>query len=149
MLYTHAAAALIALAVGFGGGWKVQAWRWGAADAERLALEAKGAEQARAAERRQHVDVLEAVNASKRREQTARAAADGARTELDGLRVDLATAQQHMPSAAPAACLERVATLSAVFESCAATLEGLAGKADRINSDRLMLREAWPKLYGP
>lgn len=145
MLYTHAAAALIALAVGFGGGWKVQAWRWGAADAERLALEAKGAEQARAAERRQHVDVLEAVNASKRREQTARAAADDARSELDGLRGDLASAQQHLPGTTPAACVERVATLSSVFEQCAAALEGLAGKAQRHADDAVTRGDAWPR----
>lgn len=145
MLYTHVAVATVALAVGFGGGWKVQAWRWGAADAERLRLEAQGEQQTRAAERRQHVDVLEAINEAKRREQTARAAADGARTELDGLRIDLATAQQHMPGAAPAACIERTATLSAVFEQCAAALEGLAGKAQRHADDAVTRGDAWPK----
>lgn len=39
MLYTHAAAALAALAIGFAAGWHTQGWRWGAADAQRLKTE--------------------------------------------------------------------------------------------------------------
>lgn len=50
MIYTHAAAALLALVLGFTGGWKVQAWRWGAADAARLAAEAEAARAQRAAQ---------------------------------------------------------------------------------------------------
>jgi hypothetical protein len=36
MIYTHAAAAAVALVLGFGAGWKTQGWRWEAAEAERL-----------------------------------------------------------------------------------------------------------------
>lgn len=36
MIYTHIAAALIAGALAFGGAWKVQDWRYGAKEAERL-----------------------------------------------------------------------------------------------------------------
>lgn len=39
MLYTYVATGLIALAVGFGGGWKTQGWRWDAADKQRLEQE--------------------------------------------------------------------------------------------------------------
>ncbi len=35
MIWTHTAAALASLAIGFGAGWKVQGWRWSAADGER------------------------------------------------------------------------------------------------------------------
>jgi hypothetical protein len=38
-VWVVAGAALAAAAVGFASGWKVQAWRWGAADAERLQTE--------------------------------------------------------------------------------------------------------------
>ena len=41
MIYTHVAAAAVALAVGFAGGWKTQGWRWDAADKQRLEQEAK------------------------------------------------------------------------------------------------------------
>lgn len=40
-LYTYAATALVALAVGFGGGWQTQGWRWDAADKQRIEQEAK------------------------------------------------------------------------------------------------------------
>lgn len=43
MLYTHAIAAIAALAIGATGAWKVQAWRWAAADAERIQAEQEDA----------------------------------------------------------------------------------------------------------
>lgn len=36
MIYTHIAAALVGLAIGFAGAWNVQAWRWDSADLKRL-----------------------------------------------------------------------------------------------------------------
>ena len=51
MIYTHAAVACIALAIGFNAGWKTQEWRWDAADKQRLEQEAKA--QHRATERAQ------------------------------------------------------------------------------------------------
>lgn len=39
MIYTHLAAALVALALGFAAGWQTQGWRWGAAEAKRLQSE--------------------------------------------------------------------------------------------------------------
>ena len=41
MIYTHAAVGVLALAIGFAGGWKTQGWRWDAADKQRLEQEAK------------------------------------------------------------------------------------------------------------
>ena len=51
-LYTHAAAAAIAAALAFGAGWQVQAWRWAAADGQRIAQE-QAAQQARESDARQ------------------------------------------------------------------------------------------------
>lgn len=45
MVYTHVTAALIGLAIGFGGAWKVQAWRW---DSAQLAAHQKQQATARA-----------------------------------------------------------------------------------------------------
>ena len=36
MLYTHLAAGIVGLAVGFGGAWNAQNWRYGAIEAKRL-----------------------------------------------------------------------------------------------------------------
>ena len=40
-LYTYAATAIVAVAIGFTGGWKTQGWRWDAADKQRIEQEAK------------------------------------------------------------------------------------------------------------
>ena len=40
-MWVYAATALVALAVGFGGGWKTQGWRWDAAEKHRIEQEAK------------------------------------------------------------------------------------------------------------
>lgn len=50
-IYTCVATALVAVAIGFAGGWETQGWRWDAADKQRLEQEAK--ELHRAAERAQ------------------------------------------------------------------------------------------------
>jgi len=74
--YTHVAAALIALVLGFGGGWKVQAWRHDSAELEaqdqaretekfrRQAANAgaKGHEVDKAAIRTQFLTITERVN---------------------------------------------------------------------------------------
>ena len=49
---THIAAAAIAAALAFGAGWQVQAWRWAAADGQRIAQE-QAAQQARETDARQ------------------------------------------------------------------------------------------------
>lgn len=39
MLYTHAAAVIAGLAIGFGGAWQTQNWRYGAIEAKRLSAQ--------------------------------------------------------------------------------------------------------------
>lgn len=83
MLYTHMAAALAALAIGATGAWKVQGWRWAAADAERIQAEQddarlKSTALARDAERNDRATTDEL--------RRARAAAAGARDDLERLR---------------------------------------------------------------
>jgi hypothetical protein len=140
---------LACLVAGFAAGVKWHAGIDAKKEVARLELERKGAEQTRAAERRQSVDVIGAINDAKKREQLARAAAAGARSERDGLRDDLAAAQRDLPSAAPAACIERAAALGGLLDQCAAAYQELAGKADRHVSDALMLEQAWPKASKP
>lgn len=45
MIYTHVAAALVAGAVAFGGAWKVQDWRYGSIEADRLQALAEAAKR--------------------------------------------------------------------------------------------------------
>lgn len=39
MIYTHAAAVIAGLAIGFGGAWQTQNWRYGAIEAKRLSAQ--------------------------------------------------------------------------------------------------------------
>lgn len=65
-LYTHAIAAAVAGAVAFGGAWQVQAWRWGAADADRMRAEqtAATAREATARQQRHEADQAAAKHAA-------------------------------------------------------------------------------------
>ena len=65
-LYTHAIAAAVAGALAFGGAWQVQAWRWGAADADRMRAEqtAAAARESDARQQRHFADQAAARHAA-------------------------------------------------------------------------------------
>lgn len=86
-----------------------------------------------------------ALEKANRRAQANASAAAGARTELDRLRGDLADAQSKLPTLSHRACLNRAATLDAVFSHCAGVAEDLARKAGGHANDAMTLNEAWPK----
>lgn len=151
MIWTHAAAAILAALIAFTGGWKVQGWRLGEQitqiKAAQLEAVNTAVREARATESRRFTNVQEAQNAATKRAQIARADADRARSELDGLRNDLAAARDRgdMPGEPPGACTQRANAAGELLAQCAGAYQGLAEVADRLNADRLMLIEAWPK----
>lgn len=65
-LYTHAIAAAVAGALAFVGAWQVQAWRWGAADADRMRAEqtAAAARESDARQQRRFADQAAARHAA-------------------------------------------------------------------------------------
>jgi hypothetical protein len=143
VIYTHAAAAVIALAVGFAGAWKVQDWRIEAMQAEqaRLALKAIEAAQAETTKLQEVKD--EALRRANQRASQNQLAADGARSELDRLRDTIAASDSAQPS-----CPARVDTAPAaraLLAECAARYQDLARKADGHASDAMTLQQAWPK----
>lgn len=85
-----------------------------------------------------------ALEKSNRRAKANAAAAADARSELDGLRNDLADARARLPSLSHQACLDRASALETVFAQCAGDLEGLARKADGHANDAVTLDDAWP-----
>lgn len=149
MIYTHAAAALIAAALAGWAGWSVQGWRLGeqiaAIKSQQAEAVASATREARATESRRFTTVQEAQNAAQKRAQAARADADRARSELDGLRQHIATTRGGVPGESPGACVQRADTAAELLAVCAASHQELASTADRLNADRLMLTEAWPK----
>ena len=149
MIWTHVAAAILAALIAFTGGWKVQGWRLGEQITQIKAaqLEAVNAatREARATESRRFTNVQEAQNAATKRAQIARADADRARSELDRLRNDISATTGGVPGESVASCAVRADTAADVLSQCATAYLDLAAAADRLNADRLMLREAWPK----
>lgn len=157
MIYTHAAAALLAAAVAATGAWYVQDWRLGEqAQASKTALESL---------RREHAESLTRATASAlnatlvwqkvkddaidRAQQRAKAqahSADIARRERDSLRNTIAAASLRLPGSAQSACTEYGATASGLLNQCAAAYQELAAVADGHVSTIRLMQEAWPTL---
>jgi len=138
MIYTHVAAAILAGAVAFTAGWKVQGWRM---DKQITALKASHdqamAEAAIKARTLEQQLVSDKHNAEVKHEaikkQSQRAIA-GARSELDRLRDDLA-ARSGSTSQDPAACpgTDGAAPIERdLFGQCAGSLVIMAAEADRL-----------------
>ena len=149
MIWTHVAAAILAALIAFAGGWKVQGWRLGEQinQIKAAQLEAVNAatREARATESRRFTHVQEAQNAATKRAQIARADADRARSELDRLRNDISATRGGVPGESPGACTVRADAAGELLAQCAGAYQGLAEVADRLDSDRRTLIEAWPK----
>ncbi len=149
MIYTHAAAAIIAASLAGWAGWSVQGWRLGEQIAALKTAQAEAVNtatrEARATESRRFTNVQEAQNAAQKRAQTARLDADRARTELDRLRDELASTRGGVPGESTAACAVRADAGADVLAQCAAAYLSMAGIADRHANDARTLIEAWPK----
>lgn len=136
-------AAVIA-AIGFGGGWKIQEWRYGAKENERAKQVLVDQRLAAATAIRRADNVIEAQSAAAVRAVGLRRAADGSRAALVGLH-DAAASALRAASASQAACLERATALSELLGTVAAAGGDMAEKADRHANDVRTLSEAWPK----
>lgn len=149
MIYTHVAAAIVAGALAFWGGWATQGWRLGEQISKMKEAQAEAVNvatrEARAQESARFTNVQEAQNAAQKRAQVARADADRARGELDRLRDDIRATAGGVPGESAAACAQRADTSADLLGQCAAAYIDLAAIADRHASDARTLIEAWPK----
>ena len=143
MIYTHAAAALIAASIAATGAWQVQNWRFDAKEKAHAEQKLVEVQQSAATAIRQLDNVLVAQNAGAARAIRLRSDLDSARTELDRLRIALRT----LPTADPTTGTrpDRADPARELLAACAAELVEMGGIADRINSDRQTLIDAWPK----
>ena len=149
MIYTHAAAALIAASLAGWAGWSVQGWRLGEQIAALKTAQAEAVNtatrEARAQESARFKGVQDAQAAAQTRAVAARRDADLARSELDRLRNSVAAALGGVPGESAAACAQRADAAGDVLGQCAAAYLDLAAIADRHASDARTLIEAWPK----
>ena len=149
MIWTHTAAALLGAAIAAAGAWQVQSWRYTGQINEMKAAQAEAVNtatrEARAQESKRYQGVQDAQAAAQTRAVAARRDADAARTELDRLRGTLSIARGGVPGESTASCAQRADAGADLLAQCAAAYLDLAAIADRLNADRLMLQEAWPK----
>jgi len=147
-LYTYVATAIVAGALAFGGGWKVQAWRYDARIADTAAQHATALANA-------HQKALDdtirmqrtkddAIKAAQDRAKREAANAAAARTERDGLRAQLAATTVQLPVASCTSVREYATTLTGLFDQCAGAFEGMAREASGHASDSRLMQEAWP-----
>jgi len=85
-----------------------------------------------------------AIEQANTRAQASARSAAGARTELERLRQQLASAAPADAAACPATA-HRAATLATVHGECAAALAELGRQADAHAADALRLWQAWPR----
>lgn len=144
-LYQQVFFAIVVASVASIGTWKVQNWRHGAKETERVEAQLEVV-QANAATSVRRLDrVIDSQSASASRMGALRTAAESARAERDGLLLDLAASQQRLASQPKEACIERAAALNDVFEQCTKRHLEVAEKADRHASDVKTLSDGWPE----
>ncbi len=145
---THIAAAAIAGVLAFGAAWQVQAWRYGGqiADIKREHAEAVASSAKSALKLTEHYreNADAAVKKAEARAAQNKRDADRLRTELDGLRGDLADVPDRIRNASREAVDQYAAAATTVFGECAARYSELAVSATGHASDVQTLMDAWP-----
>ena len=136
-------AAVIA-AGGFGAGWKIQSWRYGAKETARVQQTLADQRLAAATAIRRADNVIQAQSAAAGRAADLRRDADGSRAALVSLSQS-ADAALRAASASHNACLDRAAAIRVVLDQCGAAHQELGERADRHASDVKTLMDAWPK----
>lgn len=147
-LYTYAATAIVAGALAFGAGWKVQAWRYDAQIATTAAQHAT----ALASANQKAMDATikmqrtkdDAIKAAEQRAKTQTANAAVLRTERDGLRAQLAATTVQLPSASCPSVRDYATTLTGLFDQCAGAYQDMAGQAAGHAATVRLLIESWP-----
>lgn len=155
VIYTHAAAALLAAILAATGTWHVQGWRLGEqAQASKTTLETLKREHAEALTRATagalnatiawQKEKDDALDRAQQRAKTQAASAAAARRDADSLRDTLAAASLRLPGAAPAACTEYATAASGLLDQCTAAYQELAAVATGHAGDARTLLDAWP-----
>ena len=144
MIYTHLAAALVAVALTAPAIWKVQDGRYGAKEKERVESQMADERLAATARVRREEQVIDAQNKSETRTRAYRLDADGARAAADGLRTATAEALRSA-AASHAACTERADSLGKLLVTVEEAGRNMAAIADGHANDAQTLMDAWPK----
>jgi Skp family chaperone for outer membrane proteins len=149
MIWTYAATAIAAAAIGFGGAWQTQAWRY---DAQLSKIHAQHATALADAHQKALDNTIkmqrtkdDAIQQAEQRAKQNAAAAASARRDADSLRAQLASVQGRVASATDSAVREYANAASVVFAECVRSYQELATAADGHANDARLMLEAWPK----
>lgn len=149
MIYTYAATAIAAVAIGFAGAWNVQAWRY---DAQISKLNTQHAIAIADAHQKALDDTIklqrtkdDAIEQAEQRATQNAAFAAAARRDADGLRAQLASVPARIASATDSAVREYANAASVVFDQCVRSYQELASAADGHANDARLMLEAWPR----
>ena len=146
MINATAVKALVLLAA-FAAGAVVNGWRVKAHyQSEIAAIESDRQSERNEAARKARLiadQYTEALNHARKRETDLRLSVDGARTELDRLRVTIKKRSAAVADS-PASAVDYSLAVSELFAECAGEYQALAGKADGHASDIRTMIEAWP-----
>ena len=123
-------------------GWRVKAHY----QSEIAAIQAERQSERNEAERKTRLianQYTEALNNARKRETDLRLSVDGARTELDRLRIAIKKRSAAV-AASPASAVDYSLAVSELFAECAGEYQALAGKADGHVTDLTTMIQAWP-----
>jgi len=133
----------------FAAGWSVNGWRLGEQIAEmerrHTAATAAANDAHRIKERALSKQLEDARNEATKREAALRRDADTALRAANGMREQLADLRRRMPDLADAAVRRYADAASVVLAECTEEYRAMAEVADRLDSERQTLIEAWPK----
>lgn len=148
MIYTHAAAAIGGALLAGVLSWQVQGWRLGEQIAQKDAAHASAVASANQAALRLTEIYRENADAALRKAEARSAQnkrdADSLRSELDGLRGDLATVPDRIRNATREAVDQYAATASVVFDQCVRRYSEVAENAQGHAATVQLLIESWP-----
>ena len=114
-------------------------------DAEQMVRDLVAVKAAQVQERIQQDQLTKATNAAKLREESLQVAIDAAVRSSNGLRQQITSLRAGIPGLNREAVDRYADTASAVFLSCVKEYTELAATADRIDSDKQTLIQAWPR----
>lgn len=141
MIYTHAAAALLAAVLAAVGTWKVEEWRFASKENDRVQTQLSQERLAAAANLAKEQAAVKALNAGKTRESRLRADLASSGLAIDRLR-DTASSALLAASTNLDACIALGATQNELLVGMAKAGERIATEADLWASDAQTLMEA-------
>ena len=136
--------AAIAAAIGFGSAWQIKSWMELENENHRITAARESERELYALEQRRRTQVINAANDARVRESKLRADAVAAQSAVGELRDTIADSVQ-AARGNPYADAKRANALGELLLECSKEYSEVAGIADRLNSERVMLIDAWPR----